>query len=140
LPLDAPVREIRHRWGMRSELVFRSASDGTGWEESWAFSGSDDSRLRAHLARLDRYTTPTPVERWEQGRHVIDAEDRWLAAMLLFSDEVRGINHRFAHPQFRAEQAWTAAGALRLAELLPDEFADLRASIELRFGGAATTS
>ena len=60
--------------------------------------------------------------------------------MLLFPDNVRGINHRFAHPQFRAEQAWTAAGALRLAEILPDELADLRTSIERRFGGAVVAS
>jgi hypothetical protein len=71
---------------------------------------------------------------------VIEAEDRWLAAMLLFPSEVRGINHRYTHTQFRAEQAWTAAGALRLAERLPDELADLGSAIEGRFAGAATSS
>ena len=99
---------------MRSELVLRSPSDGTGWEESWALSGHDESMLRGYLAKLDRYLTPAPLERWEQGKRVIDADDRWQAAMLLFPEDVRGANHRFGHPQFRAEQAWTAAGARQL--------------------------
>jgi hypothetical protein len=68
---------------MRSELVLRSPSDGTGWEESWAVSGHDESMLRGYLAKLDRYLTPAPLERWEQSKRLIDADDRWLAAMLL---------------------------------------------------------
>jgi hypothetical protein len=125
---------------MRSELVLRSPSDGTGWEESWAVSGHDESTLRGYLAKLDRYLTPAPLERWEQSKRVIDADDRWQAAMLLFPEDVRGANHRFAHPQFRAEQAWTAAGARQLGQLLTDEHADLRASIERRFGTEVATA
>jgi hypothetical protein len=117
----------------------RSPSDGTGWEESWALSGHADSMLRGYLAKLDRYLTPAPLERWEQTKLVIDTNDRWMAARLLFPEDVRGANLRFAHPQFRAEQAWTAAGARGLAQLLPDELADLRTSIARRFGDSAAT-
>jgi hypothetical protein len=106
---------------MRSELVLRSPSNGTGREESWAVSGHEESVLRGYLAKLDRYLTPAPLERWEQSEHVIDADDRWRAAMLLFPEDVRGANHRFAHPQFRAEQAWTADGARELGQLLSNE-------------------
>lgn len=122
---------------MRSELVLRSPSNGTGWEESWTFSGADESLLRDYLAKLEPYLTPAPTEGWERGEHVINTDDRWLAAMLLFPDEVRGINHRFAHPQFQAEAAWTSAGALELAALLGDELVDLRTNINQRFSGAA---
>ncbi len=124
---------------MRSELVFRSPSNGAGWEESWQFTGRDESVLHGCLAQLDRYLTPVPVERWEGlHQHVIEADDRWLAAMLVFPENVRGINHRYVHPQFQADQAWTKAGARRLAEILPEELADLQASIKHRFTGAAS--
>jgi hypothetical protein len=119
---------------MRSELVLRTPSHGTGWEESWAFSGRDERLLRESLAQLDQYSTPAPLERWDNSKRVIDPDDRWLAAMLLYPEDVRGANDRFANPQYRAEHAWTAAGARRLAELLPDDLVELRTSIERRFG------
>jgi hypothetical protein len=65
---------------------------------------------------------------------VIDADDRWKAAMLLYPDEPseRG---RISFETLRAEAAWTAAGALRLAEILPDRLDELRGDIMARFRG-----
>ena len=115
---------------MRSQLVLRSPNHGTGWEDSWAFSGRDESLLRQCLGRLDAHLTPAPLERWNQQR-VIEADDRWLAAMLLFADEVYAQRHYAS--TIEAEAAWTVDGARRLAAMLPDELGDLRASIEERF-------
>jgi hypothetical protein len=125
----------RHHWGMGSQLVLRSPSDGTGWEDSWAFSGRDESALRDRLGQLDEYLTQAPSERWAPDRAspVIEADDRWLAAMLLFADDV--YSERFGvSAVIRAEAAWTAEGARRLAELLPEALGDLRAGIQQRFG------
>jgi hypothetical protein len=88
------------------------------------------------LGRIAAHLTPAPVERWdsEQHRRVIEADDRWLASMLLFADEVYDKQFDPVEPVIQAEAAWTVEGARQLAELLPDELGELRASIEQRFG------
>lgn len=121
---------------MRSHLVLRSPNQGTGWSDSWAFSGRDESTLRDHLQRLDAYLTQAPIERWEPKKHtrIIDAEDRWLAARLLYPEDQYS---RSGYPEpaiIQAEAAWTATGARHLAEVLPDELEDLRTGISERFG------
>jgi hypothetical protein len=60
----------------------------------------------------------------------------WLAAMLLWPDEPseRG---RMTFDPIQADEAWTAEGALRLAELLPERLDDLRAAIVARFHARA---
>ena len=120
---------------MRSQLVLRSPNKGSGWEDNWAFSGRDESVLQDHLGQLDAYVTSAPVEPWDSKQHqrVIEADDRWLAAMLLFTDDV--YSKRFSSlTVIQAQTAWTAEGARHLAELLPDELSDLRDGIERRFG------
>src|SRR5947207_14111708 len=72
---------------MRSLLILRSPSQGTGWEERWSFSGSDDRVLRDLLAQLDAFRVQPPRESWDLSRgHVIEG-DRWVAAMVLHPDE-----------------------------------------------------
>lgn len=117
---------------MRSELEVRSPNQGTGWADSWTFSGRDESTLRDCLAHLDAYLTPAPIEHWNPKKHrrVIEAEDRWRAAMLLFTNEEYDRQHA---PEIQAERAWTVDGALHLAELLPDDLADVRDGIQRRF-------
>jgi len=120
---------------VRSQLVLRSPNNGVGWEDNWAFSGRHESVLRDHLAQLNEYLTPAPLEPWDSKQHqrVIEADDRWLAAMLLFTDDV--YSKRFSiEPVIQAETAWTVEGARHLAELVPDELSDLRDGIERRFG------
>ena len=120
---------------MRSQLVLRSPNKGSGWEDNWAFSGRDESVLRNHLDQLGPYVTSAPLEAWDskQHRRVIETEDRWSAAMLLFTDDI--YSRRFSmEPVIQAETAWTAAGARHLAGLLPAELSDLRDGINRRFG------
>lgn len=121
---------------MRSQLVLRSPNHGTGWSDSWALSGSDESVLRDCLGRLNAYLTPAPLERWDPRKlaRVVEADDRWRAAMLLFSDELYAQMHYANAPVIQAESAWTVAGAQHLADMLPDELGDLRAGIFERFG------
>jgi hypothetical protein len=128
----------RHDWIVRSQLVLRSPQDGTGWSDSWAFSGRDESALRDCLTSLVAHLTPAPVERWDPQRHgrVVEAEDRWLAAMLLFADEEYK-RRSYPTPPVQAEAAWTVAGARELAALLPDELEELRLAIEQRFGAVS---
>jgi hypothetical protein len=127
---------------MRSHLVLRSPNQGTGCSDSWAFSGRDESALRDYLGHLDAYLTPTPHELWDAKKHgrVIEADDRWLAAMLLFSGDVYDTMHRATPAVVQAESAWTAAGARHLADILPAELGDLQVGISERFGLIATRS
>jgi len=76
---------------MQSELDLRSPSDGTGWRETWTFSGRDERMLRDCLSTLEQHGTPSPEERWDSHRHkyVVVGEDRWQAAMLLFAIDPR---------------------------------------------------
>jgi len=121
---------------VRSQLTLRSPNDGTGWEDSWDFTGGDESVLRDCLGRIHAYLTPAPTERWDpkQHRRVIEADDRWLAAMLLFADEMSPARLLGGATVIQAEAAWTVNGARQLAQLLPDELGDLRSGIEERFG------
>ena len=54
--------------------------------------------------------------------------------MLLFAGEVHDRVHYATPAVIQAESAWTAVGAQHLADMLPDELGDLRASIYERFG------
>jgi hypothetical protein len=87
------------------------------------------------LADLDEYlTSPPEIETDSIGlRKRVGKE--WTAAMLWGPVEpnprlVGQINDVYA-PE--VEAAWTEAGALMLAELLPDDYADVRAAIRERF-------
>jgi hypothetical protein len=116
---------------VRSVLVLRSPSDGTGWQEEWRFSGRDGTLLRECLAHLDEFRTEPPVERWDRRRgHIIEG-DRWTAAMLLHRDDPSPDNYGLLPPP--AEATWTGRGAIELAARLPEQFADLRSVILLRF-------
>jgi hypothetical protein len=119
---------------MRSLLVLRAPSNGTGWQGQHAFNGADEHALRDCLDQLVAFTTPAPVERWDSRKHgrVIEAECRWTAAMLLYADEPYVLD-RTVEP-VSAEAAWTADGARRLAELLPERLDSLRTDIRARFG------
>jgi hypothetical protein len=90
------------------------------------------------LTLLVAHLTPAPVERWDPKRHgrVVEAEDRWLAAMLLFTDEEYK-RRSYPTPPVRAEAAWTVDGARKPATLLPDELDELRLAIEQRFGAVS---
>jgi hypothetical protein len=128
---------ILHAGGMRCRLELRSPSNGTGWAESWNFSGADGRTLRGCLDALGDYVTDAPVERhtYKDG-HVIEAQDRWRAAMLLWPDEPSQ-RQRITSDPVQADVAWTREGAMRLAEVLPGRLDDLRAAILARFGGSA---
>jgi hypothetical protein len=126
-------RERGHARAVRCLLELRSPNRRTGSGETWAFSGADGRALRQCLDQLDDFMTDPPVERHtlKEG-HVVEAEDRWRAAMLLWPDEPsrRG---RISSARVRADAAWTPGGALRLAEILPERLEDLRAAITTRF-------
>jgi hypothetical protein len=118
---------------VHSRLELRSPSNGTGWGDTWIFSGPDDRVLRECLDQLNEFVTPTPAERYDMRRgFVIDAPDRWLVAMLLFTIEPSELGKLSSETSW-ADAAWTAEGAIQLAEILPERLADLRADIVRRF-------
>jgi hypothetical protein len=126
---------------MQSALELRSPSAGTGWSETWTFSGRDEQMLRDCLSALDPHATPGPEERWDSHRRAysVVGDDRWQAAMLLFAIDPAWQAHGWSLPASRqAEAAWTADGARRLADMLPEALADLRAAIRQRFGATST--
>lgn len=101
---------------VRSYIVLNSPWQGTGNRSRWSFSGNDDAALRACLERLNDFRTPDPT-------------DWWTAAVVFY----------FSDPEIvpRPEGAWTAEGALKLAELLPDDLADVRDDLIGRFANRA---
>ena len=117
---------------MSCVLALRSPSHGTGWEETWTFTGPDERLLRDCLGQLDEFATAPPVEQWDDRKRtrVVIADDRWRAALLVYQASDPGWTMTVS---IQADQAWTADAARRLAELLPDRFADLRQSIRRRF-------
>ena len=117
-----------------SKLELRSPSNGTGTGETWEFSGGDERALRGCLDQLGAFATPPPLEVWDSHalRHVIRDDDRWRAAMLLWDDSAWDRGKVSFEPR-RAAAAWTAAGAVELAALLPARLDDLRAAIRARF-------
>jgi len=124
-----------HTAAVRCVLELRSPSDGTGWAENWSFSGQDALLLLDCLQRLGEYATAPPVEVWNsrRSRHVVRDGDRWRAAMLLWRDDGRWQRDVFSPDPMQAEEAWTAAGALRLAYMLPAGLDDLAEAIRARF-------
>jgi hypothetical protein len=80
---------LGHDMGVPSRLELRSPSGGTGTGEHWSFGGADDRLLRDCLDELAEFVTDAPLEEWDNRvrRHVVVAEDRWRAAMLLWPDE-----------------------------------------------------
>lgn len=110
---------------MRSHIELRSPSNGTGWRDTWTFTGPDATALRAALDALG-------------DTHATDPEgDRWTAAIVLYPPEWGDAHTTPLAPEPPAERAWTAAAAPLLADLLPDRLAGLRADLVARFGDDA---
>ena len=61
--------------------------------------------------------------------------DRWRAAMV-FSDDDKALLMGLNAAPYAEVRAWTADGALRLAEVLPERLGDLRDAIIERFAHA----
>jgi hypothetical protein len=91
---------------VRTKLVLRHP-----WKQPpetwWTFSGAEDRIIRGAIEALDDFQAYPGS-----------------AALVLFEEE-GGSPTRPTWPI----GAWTRAGALRLAELLPDELADVRADL-----------
>lgn len=122
---------------VRCVVELRSPSDGTGISEKWSFSGTDGRMIRDLVAKLDLFAVDPPLEVWDMQRlrHRVQSADRWQAAMLLWPDEPSQ-RQAVSFEDRRAEAAWTAAGAIEFADLLPAEH-DLRRAIQERFGGGS---
>jgi hypothetical protein len=110
---------------MRSFLEIRSPSNGTGWRDSWTFSGADDRLLRECLEDLAVYVTEPPVTK----------ADRWRAAMV-FSDDEKAVRMGIDAVPGTEIRAWTSDGALKLAEILPPRLVSVRDAIIRRFDEA----
>lgn len=118
-------------------MELRSPANGTGTGESWAFSGRDGRLLREALDGVEAFAVEPPVEVYDRVRyrHVVpDGEDRWRAAMLLWPDEPATRHSSRGFGQRQADAAWSAEGALALAELLPERLEDLARALRARFG------
>src|SRR6476659_9625000 len=105
---------------MACHLLLRSQANGTGTSEGWTFTGRDEVQLRDLLATLDADLVDPPDRRWDykMRRWLGSKDQRWDAAMILFpSDESEPFITFTVRPS--AEAAWSSAGALRLAEVLP---------------------
>ena len=109
-----------------------SDADGSEDREDRTFAGDGERILRAGLAQLDEFATLPPSEEWDEEtqRTVIVSEDRWTAAMLLYS--ASGEGGWTMYVAIEADAAWTVEGARRLAELLPD-LDDVASAIRRRF-------
>jgi len=92
---------------------------GTGWGETWTFSGKDGEVVRDCCMQLDSFA-------------VDDHADHWNAVVVLswidFPEQPAGNG-----PAPPVAGAWNIAGALRLAELLPETLADVRGALVDRF-------
>jgi hypothetical protein len=95
---------------MRSTLILHHP-----WREPqqtlWYFSADDDATLRGYAEQLAEFEAADP-------------DDRNEAALVLRNDNQENptrSDHRIG--------AWTAAGATKLAELLPESFSDVRNDI-----------
>jgi hypothetical protein len=126
---------------MRCTLELRSPANGTGTGERWAFSGRDGRLLRAALDGVGAFAVEAPVETYDdrRHRHVVPGDvDRWHAAMLLWPDEP-STRQRYDPDARQADAAWSADGALALADLLPERLGDLAQALRERFGAASRT-
>jgi hypothetical protein len=112
---------------MRSVIRLNSPWQGTGNAEIWSFDGHDDRELRDCLAQLDAFTVDDPT-------------DRWTAAVIHYDVDYDGQGFGALEHDFRPSAQWNRAGALRLAELLPDALADLRDDLESRFTNPVSDS
>jgi hypothetical protein len=120
---------------VRCLLELRSPASGTGTGETWTFSGADGRALEACLLELDAFAVDPPLVRYSlKDGYEIEGDDRWRAAMQRWSPDMTPTRWVVGGPR-RAEAAWTAEGALRLAELLPERLDDLREDILARFAG-----
>jgi hypothetical protein len=119
---------------MRRVLEVRSQAKGTGTGDSWELSGKDERVVRDALIGLDGFAVEPPVEEYDRRRyrHVVKDDGRWRAA-LLWPDESRGQFYPDFEPR-QAEAAWSADGALALAEVLPEQLADIAEALRARFG------
>jgi hypothetical protein len=109
---------------MRLHLELRSPTNGTGWQDTWTFTGADAAALDRCLDDLDAYLTdPAPTD-----------GDRWRAAILLFPPEWYDAHVRWTPEPPPADRAWTAEAAPVLAALLPERLAGLREDLLARFG------
>jgi hypothetical protein len=121
---------------MRCELELRSPNQGTGTREHWAFSGKDGRLLRDALDGIEAFAVEAPIETYDfkRHRHVLpEGADRWHAAMLLWPDEP-STRHRSDFEPRQADGAWSAEGALALADLLPERLGALAEALRARFG------
>jgi hypothetical protein len=120
---------------MAWELELRSPASGTGTGEHWAFSGRDGRLLVEALDGVEAYAVEAPLEIYDFRTHrrVVQDDDRWRAAMLLWPDEP-ATRHQSNFDPRRADAAWSADGALALADLLPERLADLAEALRKRFG------
>ena len=109
---------VRSHSTMRSSLILNVPWRGTANSEDWGFSGDEDRMLRASLDQLSEFTT--------------DSKDQWRAAIVLYFPRTGG------GPT--SGGAWTIEGAMRLAEVLPEELTDFRDALlncfAARFAGA----
>jgi hypothetical protein len=112
---------------VRSSLRLNSPWQGTGNAQAWSFDGADDRQLRDCLAQLDAFTVSDPA-------------DRWTAAVILFEVDYYGQGFGALGHDFRPAGQWSRAGALRLAELLPDALTDLRDDLRARFANPRSDS
>jgi hypothetical protein len=104
-------------------LRLNSPWRGTGWFETWTFSGKDGRTVRDCCLQLDTFS-------------VEDPEDRGQAAVVLYWIDFAGQSDYQVGPNPPVAGAWNIEGAARLADLLPDSLADVRDGIRARFADA----
>jgi hypothetical protein len=109
---------------VRSYLVLNMPWQGTGTQSIWQFSGADDAALRKCLDQLDAYHVPDPL-------------DRWSAAIAYGFPETAPLQPPVYSTWPSPHQGWAIAGALALAELLPERLEDLREALVETFSARA---
>jgi hypothetical protein len=110
---------------MRSLLVLNTPWQGAGNAADWTLTGADERALRECLSRLDAFATPDP-------------RDRWTAAIVLMPiDRPPQATPRELIAGSCEARAWTIAGALRLADLLPETLGELADELRQAFFGRA---
>ena len=117
---------------MRSRFRFRSQSIGAHWSEPWSFSGADERALRDCLDQVGDFLTAAPAEHHELSEGPRRDRRDGSLAMVLYAVEAEALRRHWSDP-FRADAAWTAEGAIKLAEILPERLDDLRRDILKHF-------
>src|SRR3954471_8847432 len=100
---------------MRSYLLLNRPGEPATKCSWWSFSGAEERAMRNCLEQLDEFVITNHNGRW--------------SSPLIFGRVGEGRIYGALPEPITFERAWTARGALKLSDLLPEGFSDVREDI-----------